>query len=136
MSWEGMQDFSKHDVISGLIEKEIKNPLSDNFDTIADDRSTESRLTTSTNVANSSRFAKPITKAELEKEVTVSVPSNTLKRNRWVINLFEKWFHERPCVEADKKYFPSSSTKTEHLSEGQVKYLIPKFIFDVRKTDG
>ena len=133
MSWVAMLDFSKIDMISGLTEEEIQHLVDESINTCIDDASEN---TTPSN-GTSSRFATPITEAELEKECKASVPANTLKRNKWVVNLFEKWYNERHCVENDdRKYFPKPNTKTEHLSKEQLKYLIPKFIFEVRKTDG
>lgn len=137
MSWVGMLDFSKIDMISGLTEEEIQQLLDENIDieNIENINGTPSNGTSAS--TSTSRFATPITEKELVKECQASVPANTLRRNKWVVNLFEKWYNERPCVENDdRKYFPKPNTKTEHLSKEQLSYLIPKFIFEVRKTDG
>ena len=111
MSWVGMLDFSKIDMISGLTEEEIQQLLDENIDieNIGNINGTPSNGTSAS--TSTSRFATPITEKELVKECQASVPANTLRRNKWVVNLFEKWYNERPCVENDdRKYFPKPNT--------------------------
>ena len=127
---------TKYDIISGLSDGEIQELINSSLD-IDQQILYSPNITPRESEHSTQRFDKPVTADELQQEIRSAIPSNTLKRNKWVTNLFKKWIQQRECVEQnDHANIPSQNAKFEDLTLEQLRYWLPKFIYEVRKSDG
>lgn len=69
--------------------------------------------------------------------VSKSIPKNTIYKDTWAVNLFEKWRQERKRKPGSCVKLEEISEKTlENMTEGELNETLALFICEVRKTDG
>ena len=78
MSWHGMLDFTKYDIISGLSDGEIQELINSSLD-IDQQILYSPNITPRESEHSTQRFAKPVTADELQQEIRSAIPSNTLQ---------------------------------------------------------
>ncbi|XP_013380784.1 zinc finger MYM-type protein 2 [Lingula anatina] len=92
----------------------------------------------------SKRFAIPVTDEEMELRSKASLPKNTLRRNMWALNTWNKWAVARNNTRlhgyqgndiAINKWNKKKKPLT-NLSDEELQYWISKFILEVRKENG
>ena len=94
------------------------------------------RASTSSNGATNretSRFALPISDKEMEDIKKSAKPSNTIRRNKWALNVFYKWKENRTPLENEKDL---PQIDIIHWTQENLNYWIAKFIMECRKEDG
>ena len=72
-----------------------------------------------------------------EKEASL-MPTGTLKRDKWAVNLFNGWrnFRVKHVSEEEKEMADALEKPMSELSMNELNFWLSKFIFEARKKDG
>ena len=124
-----MLDFSlfPNETISGLSLSEINEVMSASEAILANDVSPG---ITTTN------FAAPISDETVSLRVMANTPQSTRNRDKWSLNVYEKWHKQRPVTSGDADIPLPSRYELKSADQSSVDYWLSKFILEIRKKDG
>ena len=130
-------DFSDfpNEMISGMTLPQIQNHASQK---IFNREYHSNDVHLAPNESTSSRFAEPISDADLHRKKINAIPAGTKNRNNWSTNMFNRWAAERKATELDDLTLnlPKNSAELLTANEKSIDYWLSKFIYETRKTDG